>query len=1153
MNTGRCIFWVLLAVCALVAPSGRAQIVNFESPQIHPLDMSPDGSKLAACNTADNRVELYDLSSGAPTLLKSIPVGLDPVSVRFASNTRLLAVNHVSDSVSVIDVALGAVIRTIAVPDEPCDVVVAGPASRAFVTCSQVNKVVVINYNTGAVTSTIKVLGEDPRALAVSPDKTKVYAAVFESGNKSTLLGGGALDLSVLAFPPNVVSNGSGPHGGQNPPPNDGDFFYPPKNPGNGAAPRVGLIVKQSDGGDWLDDTGTNWTNYISGAQSALSGRPLGWNMPDHDLVVIDANTLAVSYVNSIMNANMALAVNPASGQVSVVGTEAINELRFEPNVNGVFVRVIMATASDSVLLALKDLNEDHLAAAQLAENGEANAYLDPRVPQSERNKSIGDPRGIAWNAAGTKAYITGMGSNNLIVVNTSGGRTGLAPTIPLREGPTGIVVDDTRSQLYALNRFHGSLSVVNLSSETETANLPFYDPTPLAIRNGRKHLYDTHKTSGLGQVSCASCHLDARFDRLAWDLGDPAGMPKLADDVSDGGDLNLGFNYPTLTDGFDDFHPMKGPMTTQTLVGIIGHEPFHWRGDRLGIEEFNPAFEGLLGDDALLTPQEMQQFEDFLATLHFMPNPYRNLDNTLPTSLPLEGHYATGDNNLAEGTPLPNGNAVNGLRLYRGAPGGGGTPTRVLDQDAFTCMTCHTLPSGDGTPARFNGSNWTMIPPNSILGANHVALVSVDGSTNRSIKVPHLAPIYDKVGFLSLNRNGDKSSLAGFGFAHDGSVDTVERFFAQGGPTDGAFRFNNDQEIADMVALMLAFSGSDFVETTPLLPAFNPPGNDSADVHAAVGQQTTFTTLGPNDFSRLEDLMDVDEGSDRIELIATGVWRGSPRGYVHVGGGNFSPDQNEAANISQDALLIWETDFPLTESLTFTIVPDGMAERSALDRDGDGYYNYTELLDGSNPADPNSFGPQPEGEGEGVVEGIVEGGTEGVVEGLIEGVVEGVVEGGGEGTPEGIAEGIPEGGEEGIAEGTPEGSPEGTLEGSPEGSPEGTTEGVAEGEGEGREAGQFNSADLNQNGSISLTELLRPIQLYNTTGFRCITDGESSEDGYMPGFGNCRACADYSADYQAPFCRLSLSELLRLIQHFNLGSYHACDAPDFFCPGPAK
>jgi len=28
-------------------------------------------------------------------------------------------------------------------------------------------------------------------------------------------------------------------------------------------------------------------------------------------------------------------------------------------------------------------------------------------------------------------------------------------------------------------------------------------------------------------------------------------------------------------------FHPMKGPMTTQTLRGLVNSGAMHWRGDR--------------------------------------------------------------------------------------------------------------------------------------------------------------------------------------------------------------------------------------------------------------------------------------------------------------------------------------------------------------------------------------------------------------------------------------------------------------------------------------------------------------------------------------------------------------------------------------------
>ena len=80
--------------------------INFESPHVHPLDLSPNGERLAACNTANATIELFDATSGdALRLLASIPVGLDPVSVRFRSDGELWAVNHLSDTVSVIDVA----------------------------------------------------------------------------------------------------------------------------------------------------------------------------------------------------------------------------------------------------------------------------------------------------------------------------------------------------------------------------------------------------------------------------------------------------------------------------------------------------------------------------------------------------------------------------------------------------------------------------------------------------------------------------------------------------------------------------------------------------------------------------------------------------------------------------------------------------------------------------------------------------------------------------------------------------------------------------------------------------------------------------------------------------------------------------------------
>ena len=138
--------------------------------------------------------------------------------------------------------------------------------------------------------------------------------------------------------------------------------------------------------------------------------------------------------------------------------------------------------------------------------------YQSATVPQAERDLSIGDPRGIAWSADGSRGYVAGLGSNNVIVVDPTGGRVG-AP-IEVGEGPTGLAISGTT--LYALNRFEGSISVIDTVAGTETARVALHDATPVAIKRGRKHLYGTHEGSGLGHIACGSCHIDARMDRLA-------------------------------------------------------------------------------------------------------------------------------------------------------------------------------------------------------------------------------------------------------------------------------------------------------------------------------------------------------------------------------------------------------------------------------------------------------------------------------------------------------------------------------------------------------------------------------------------------------------------------------------------------------------
>ena len=964
---------VSLPFLLIPAQAFSQTFINYESSQVHPIDVSPDGNTLAVCNTADNRIQIFDISSGVPVrplppLIDHVQVGIDPVSVRFLSNTELWAVNVISDTISVIDLTTGLVRQTIQTLDEPADVIFAGSPLKAFVTCSAVDTVQVFDATNPALgpLASIAIDGEDPRALAVNPTGTRVFVAIFESGNHSTILSGNLINPAPPIFP-NAVGSPNSPYAGSpNPPPNNGASFFPPKNPALPDPPGVSLIVKKNVGtGQWMDDNGRDWSSIVDGVHSMDSGRVFGWDMLDNDVAVIDTSTLAVTnYAEGMMNICMAIAFNPATGSITVVGIDATNEVRFEPNITGTFIRDNLATFVDGApgTVTVNDMNVTHLDAAQ---GGAGLAYMDGDVPQAERDKSIGDPRGVVWMASG-RGYVSGMGSNNVLPLTNASTRTSTGATIDVGEGPTGLALNPAQTHLYVLNKFASSISTIDTATDAVINTINFFDPSPQAIKAGRKHFYNTHKNSGLGHIACASCHIDGKMDRLAWDLGNPSGAMDpvtLATHNMGMGILGLAPASPPLfaspDPNWEDSHPMKGPMTTQTFQDIIGKEPFHWRGDRQGLESFNPAFVGLNGDDVELTPTEMQEFEDFVATFYFPPNPFRNLDNSLPTSVPLAGQFSTGrfsgSGGLNRGDPMPPGNPQRGLRLYMG------TEAPNFNMDAqLNCVTCHSLPVGNGADSvlRANNSGYDQFPVGMLLGNHHIGMVSTDTAKNIAIKTPQLRNPLDKAGYS----NAVTPSRAGFGFFHDGSIDSVTTFLSS-----PVFNQLNDQDIADLVALMFAFSGSDFgnppqnppvlfFNGAALVPLVSEPLSMqfSKDTHAAVGQQQTINTPGAslvliNQFIDLSDDVVVD-------LIVKGSVGGSPRGWYHTSGRSTGIPmfQSDRAGETIDLTTLLALASAGSE-LTFTVVHEGSGERLGVDRDGDLNFDFDELTLGSDPADPDS------------------------------------------------------------------------------------------------------------------------------------------------------------------------------------------------------
>jgi YVTN family beta-propeller protein len=914
----RCIPLLSAAALALLSEATRAEaaspFVAFESGQVRPLALSPDGKRLYAVNTPDNRLEIYRVRSAGLKHIGSVTVGLEPVAVAARDNDEVWVVNHLSDSVSVVDVSQPAsarVTRTLLVGDEPRDIVFGGPGkARAFITAAHRGQNVpfdpqfttpgvgradvwvfdanhIGNSLAGNPLTILTLFTDTPRALAVTPDGSRVYAAGFHTGNKTTSIHRRLVEASA-GLPPPLTDAAGDPQ------------------------PSTALIV-QWNGAHWVDERGTpTWDSAVK------------LSLPDKDVFAIDAMASppaqlpgaagAFSGVGTILY-NMA--VNPVSGKVYVANTEALNLTRFEGP--GTFAGSTLR--GHSVESRITVLSPGGVAPRHL--NKHVN-YASCCAPSSsaESDKSLATPMGMAVSASGTNLYVAAMGSDRVGVFKTAELENNtFVPSevnqIPVSGGgPTGLVLDEARHKLYVLTRFDDAISVIDTTSRAEVAHLAMHNPEPPSVIVGRRYLYDARFGSSHGDTSCASCHVFGDEDSLAWDLGNPD-----ASTLGDPGPFNsINPPYPADT----SFKSLKGPMTTQSLRGMANHGPMHWRGDRTfgndqasaqpdngsfnereGFKKFRVGFTNLLGRSAEPGDEEMEEFADFILQVMYPPNPIRALDNALNE-----------DQQIG--------------RDHMFLPGSGGPQP---------CVGCHVL---DPTA-------------NAAFGEPIPGFFGSDGrivgqETSQSVKIPHLRNLYQRVGMFGMGEvdtihAGDNDfkgdQIRGFGFTNDGSHDTIFRFHQTIGFERNPFVLdgfddspggNGDLRRRQVEQFILAFDSN-------LAPI--------------VGQQTT---LRPGNaavaFPRI-DLLRSRADVGECDLIAK---LGSPIGeigFFYTGGGQYVSDRQALPSVSDGVLR--SIAFLSGRPLTYTCAPPGSGYRIGVDRDADGARDGDEIDAGTDPANPSS------------------------------------------------------------------------------------------------------------------------------------------------------------------------------------------------------
>jgi hypothetical protein len=328
----------------------------------------------------------------------------------------------------------------------------------------------------------------------------------------------------------------------------------------------------------------------------------------------------------------------------------------------------------------------------------------------------------------------------------------------------------------------------------------------------------------------------------------------------------------------------MKGPMTTQTLRGMATHGATHWRGDRVAgtfpvscseptgapcaevpsFKNFIVAFDGLVGMEGTISDSEMQLFADYAMEIMLPPNPIRALDNSL--------------------TP----NATAGRNLFFG---------RTTDTLA-NCNGCHTLD-----------------PANGFFGTGGEQTFEAE---TQNFKVAHMRNLYHKVGMFGVSsgpHTGDQ--IRGFGFLHDGSIDTVFTFL-----TAGVFNINNTER-NNLQAFSLQFP---------------------SDLAPIVGQQVTLTATNGAVVNPRIDLM-IQRASTNFDslllggtvkecdLIVKGSIGGIARGAVRQSNGQFRTDKDE---VYSDAIIrgLVTSEGPIT----YTCVPPGSGVRMGINRDEDNF-----------------------------------------------------------------------------------------------------------------------------------------------------------------------------------------------------------------------
>jgi len=449
---------------------------SFMSPHASPIVLA--GGQVFVTNTPADTVDVIDPTTRK--VVSRVPVGVDPVGLAVRPDGKELWVaNHVSDSVSVIDIDFDSptYLRVIATVqdfhpttratrfDEPVGIAFAGNR-KAYVALSSENTIAVVNVQDRRITKRLPINAQDPRAITVRDNR--LYVIPFESNNKTQLSGGSKpLDGKLKTFDAwehsirhnNVLSLG-----------------------------HVVDIIKHP-------------------------------RVPDRDLYVFDTRTdRLIKVVDSLGTLLYGVTVD-STGRVFIAQADARNDANGKSGTkkHGLKELENRAFLNQVTSVAFRDGTPRKPKFIDLEP-------LPPKHPES--GQALATPYAIQVSDDDSTLFVSAAGSDKLFTVDAQSGQVlGRADVDAV---PRGIALESTddgkATTAWVLNAVANSVSLVDVSDPTSlevTATVRLEDPTDPDVKRGRI-AFNTASASTTGTYSCASCHPDGHTDQLLWVLNTP-------------------------------------------------------------------------------------------------------------------------------------------------------------------------------------------------------------------------------------------------------------------------------------------------------------------------------------------------------------------------------------------------------------------------------------------------------------------------------------------------------------------------------------------------------------------------------------------------------------------------------------------------------